>query len=583
MKSNLPPKKKTKQRQHQLFVTPPLFLFLCLFAVASVPRLLSLSAHWSSDESGWLRQSAVFISAIKAGDFSETLVAHHPGVMTMWIAGLRTFFTDLRVDIQNLALARWFIGVVVLSGIGIGSVLLYRLLGFWISVISALFLAYSPLFFAQSRRVHTDALAAIFILLTVLSILLYCQTPQKRRYLIGSGIAFGLACLAKSYALILLLWVPICLVQFRDREGGWRRSFFHALGAVLCFLSCTLLTVIILWPVFWKLTFLMFFLCLLGITVFAYRGLQKETHQRLLLYLLSIVVVGAVGGYMVHIIWRVFDKVAWAITTPHEIEHFFLGRVLHDPGWLFYPLVLCIRSTPLMLPLALGGCFFLWRKRHQEGYARQFRIALGLAAVVLLFIFCLSLTSKKFSRYLLPAFLILEILAAVGFFECLKWGWSYLASRFGSAGTSQKLTVSIVFLLCFVLVQVFPVLRLHPHYGTYYNLCFKFTDITKIITVGEASGLDLAAKYLNGKPDARQLMVQVSPLTAEFFYRYFVGKNYLLNIKWGTVPDYEVVYIRDSQIGWALQEGIYGGELECVIALNGINHVWIYRVQSEKK
>ena len=115
-------------------------------------------------------------------------------------------------------------------------------------------------------------------------------------------------------------------------------------------------------------------------------------------------VVGVGSGYMVRTVWRVFDGVAWAITTPHIVEHFFLGQVLHDPGWLFYPLVLCINTAPLTLPLAFGGCLFLWRKRHQEEYAQQFRIALALVAVVLLFTLCLSLTSKKFSRYLLPAF-----------------------------------------------------------------------------------------------------------------------------------------------------------------------------------
>ena len=45
------------------------------------------------------------------------------------------------------------------------------------------------------------------------------------------------------------------------------------------------------------------------------------------------------------------------------------------------------------------------------------------------------------------------------------------------------------------------------------------------------------------------------------------------------LPHYEVVYIRDSQIGWAPQEGIYKGKLEKIITLNGIEHVWIYRVR----
>ena len=110
--------------------------------------------------------------------------------------------------------------------------LVYRLFGRWVAVIGATFLSFSPLFLAQSRRVHTDALAAVFVLLTVLSLLLYCETPQKRRYLIGSGIAYGLACLAKSNSLILLLWLPICFALFRNREETWRQFFLQGLERV---------------------------------------------------------------------------------------------------------------------------------------------------------------------------------------------------------------------------------------------------------------------------------------------------------------------------------------------------------------
>ena len=377
--------------------TLSLFFGVCLFVVAGVPRLFSLGAHWTSDERGWLDHSTVFMTAVEMGAFSETLVTFHPGVITMWIAALRTFFTEPHISVQGLALARWFIGVALLIGIGVAAWLLYRLFGRWVAVIGAAFLSFSPLFLAQSRRVHTDALASIFVLLAVLALLLYCGIPQKRRYLIGSGIAYGLACLAKSNSLILLLWLPICFALFRNQEETWRQFFLRGLGSTLCFLSCTLLTVFALWPLFWNPIFLMFGLCLLGVTLFAYRELQKGMRQRLTLYLASVGVVGVVSGYMVRTVWRVFDGVAWAITTPHNVEHFFLGQVLYDPGWLFYPLVLCIRTAPLTLPLVFGGCLFLWRKRHGEGYARQFRIALALVTVVLLFTLCLSLTSKKFS------------------------------------------------------------------------------------------------------------------------------------------------------------------------------------------
>ena len=558
--------------------TLSLFFSICLFVAASAPRLFSLGAHWTSDEAGWLDHSTVFMAAVEMGAFSETLVTFHPGVITTWLAALRTFFTEPHISVQGLALARWFIGVGLLIGIGAAAVLLYRLFGRWVAVIGATFLSFSPLFLAQSRRVHTDALAAMFVLLTVLSLLLYCDTPQKRRYLIGSGIAFGLACLAKSYSLILLLWVPICFVLFRNREETWRQFSLRGLGAGLCFLSCTLLTVFALLPIFWNPTFLIFGMCLLAITLLAYRELQKRAYQRLWLYLASVVVVGVASGYMVRTVWRVFDGVAWAITTPHNVEHFFLGQVLYDPGWLFYPLVLCINTTPLTLPLVFGGCLFLWRKRYQEGYARQFRIALALVAVVLLFILCLSMTSKKFSRYLLPAFPIIEILAAVGLFELLKWGYSYIDSRFGSEATPQKLIFSIVTILCLLLIQIVPVLRLHPYYGTYYNLCFKLTDIRKIITVGAGAGYDLAAEYLNGKPDAQALRVQTFPPSAQFFLPYFVGQFLLSNADEAGVPDYEVVHLRESQAGWVPQTGTLNGELEHVITLNGIDYVWIYRI-----
>ena len=421
-------------------------------------------------------------------------------------------------------------------------------------------------------------MAAVFVLLAVLSLLLYCQIPQKRRYLIGSGIAFGLACLAKSYSLILLLWLPICFALFRNREETWRQFFLRGLGAGLCFLSCTLLTVFALWPLFWNLTFLVFGMCLLAVTLLACRELQKEAHGRLILYLASVVVVGAVSGYMVRTVWRVFDGVAWAITTPHNVEHFFLGQVLYDPGWLFYPLVLCIRTTPLTLPLVFAGCFFLWRKRYQEGYARQFRIAVGLVGVVLLFTLCLSLTSKKFSRYLLPAFPILEILAAIGFFEFLKWGYSYINARFGTETNSQKLTFSIATILCLLLIQILPVLRLHPYYGTYYNLCFKLADIRKIITVPAGAGYDLAAKYLNRKPNAQALWVQTFPQGAQFFLPYFTGQIHWADTGDQGIPDYEVVHIRESQAGWVPQTGTLNGELEHVITLNGIDYVWIYKI-----
>ena len=563
--------------QHYVGKTASPFFILCLFSLVCIPWFLSLDAHWSSDEARWLRRSAQFMSAVEKGEFSETLIAYHPGVTTMWIAGLRTFFLDPHVDVPNLARARWFIGIVALAGIGIACLLLYKLFGQWVAFTSFACFAYSPFFLAQTRRVHTDALAAIFILLTVLLFLLYCQNRQHRRYLVFSGVTFGLAVLSKSHALILLPWVLLCLFLFREKQT---RHFSNNITEMLCFLNCTTLTVLVLWPIFWTV---LFGLIALGILVLTIVLLRRPFNER---SSVGVTVAACIGLGLtcisaIQTVWHVFDRINWAVTTPHEVKHFFLGKAVNDPGWLFYPFVLTIKSTPLMLPLALIGCILLWKRRkHSKGTLRQFQTALALVAGVVLFTLCLSVTNKKFSRYLLPVFLMLEILAAIGFVEGLKWGYAALRSRFGTeAAHRYKKSLVVIACLCFFFIQVFPVMALHPYYGTYYNLCWKGTDITKIITVGEASGLDIAANYLNQKPNAHLMWVQVSPLSSQFIRRYFRGRAYRADRPTGMSPHYEVVYIRDSQIGRVPQTGTLNGELEALITLNGIDHVWIYRVR----
>ena len=139
-----------------------LFAIICgLFFTIGALRLLSLDAHWSSDEARWLNRSEQFMSAIKQGEFSEVLVAYHPGVTTMWLAGLRTFWTEPRIDVQNLTHARWFIGIVVWAGIGIACLLLYKLFGQWIALAGFACLATSPSFWhrhAASIQTHSPQL-----------------------------------------------------------------------------------------------------------------------------------------------------------------------------------------------------------------------------------------------------------------------------------------------------------------------------------------------------------------------------------------------------------------------------------------
>ena len=328
----------------------PVFLFfpLSFFVATGLPRFFALDSHWSSDETLWLNRSAHFMSAVKQREFSETLITHHPGVITMWLAGLRTFFIQPRVDIENLAHARWFISIIVWMGLSIACLLIYQLFGEWVALVSFVSLAYSPFFLAQSRRVHTDALATIFILLTMLLFLLYCQNRHRHCYLILSGIAFGVALMSKSYSLILLPWIPLGLFIFREKPA---RNFWAGIAEGICFLNCTALTVLALWPVFWIPIFGFTALCLFGFTCILFHGMKQENCPTEFIIAAAVALV-LVGVMTSRIAWRFFEGVPWAFRTPHEVDHFFLGKVVNDPGWLFYPFVMLVRSTPLMLPRA---------------------------------------------------------------------------------------------------------------------------------------------------------------------------------------------------------------------------------------
>ncbi len=481
--------------------------------------------------------------------------------------------TQARVFI-HLVRSRWLVGIFVLVGIGIACLLVHQLFGRWIALCSFAFLSYSPFFLAQTRRVHTDALATVFILLTVLLFLPYCENRERTRYLLLSGIAFGLAVLSKSYALILCVWIPFCIFLYRKSEDGQDKKSSIQISDLLCFANLTLLTVLVVWPVFWTLQFGIMGVCLLALTFLLYLSIRNGQSPILL------IAIGGVGLFVIGVsavktVWIIIDRVGWAIIMPHEVEHFFLGKAVHDPGGLFYIFALTIKSTPLVLPLVLIGCLLLWKRRdNATDTAKQFRLMLAFVSAVVLFIICFSLISKKFSRYLLPVFPILDILAAVGLVEGIRWCFE----RFRIDATNVKRAFVGVVCLCFLMIQVLPVFALHPYYGTYYNPLWKFADITKITTVGDASGLDIAALYLNQKPNADKMQVQISPLATEYFSYYFHGHAYRADRRTVEKPAYEVVYIRDSQIGRVPQTGTLNGELEKVITLNGIDHVWIYRI-----
>ena len=595
-------------------------IFVTISLLAFLPREFSRDTAWSSDETYWLSNSRDFMLSTLGADFSSTAESYHPGVTTMWLGGI-SLWTKYKgalaaapvlrsqpfLSPSNLARARLTIALITACSVVIAFLLLKKLFGLRIAAFAGIFLAVDPLFLIQSRRLHTDALAAAFLLLAILALFVFVEKLGRRRYLVISAVCFGLACLSKSSALVLVLWFPF-LFAFSAAESNPAVQLARNIHAFLTWICIAFLTFFVCWPALWVYQLpiggvpvsVVAVPCLIGIAIWSGVKLKlltvsadvvtarNATKSGLLIIGIGLAAVAFVA-YKAALPF--VHRIRWALTTEHDVLHYFLGEIAYDPGWLFYPLMLSIKSAPLTLPLAVVGAVLLWRVRKQTKYASTCRMYTLLSVFVVLFTLCMLVCAKKFSRYLLPVFPILDILAAIGLSllidKITALGVAKLQNGKSQASIEKpslfarwhvwKIAGVTVIALVFV-IQAFPVLRLHPYYGTYYNPFWGVPGITRVCTTGDASGLDLAAEYLNQKPKAEDLVVRVSPLSAEFFGYYFKGKSYRRDRNPGiSTPDYEVAYIRDVQIKRVNLDDI-DGSLEHVIRLNNVDYVWIYKL-----
>lgn len=87
----------------QKAITISVFLLL-LVLLTFLPRLLSLSAHWASDEDLWMQRSREFFFALQTRQFADSYITHHPGVTTCWLGSIPIWNTYW----HNASFKSWF-------------------------------------------------------------------------------------------------------------------------------------------------------------------------------------------------------------------------------------------------------------------------------------------------------------------------------------------------------------------------------------------------------------------------------------------------------------------------------------------
>lgn len=399
--------------------------------------------------------------------------------------------------------------------------LLKRLLGFRAAAVAAVLIVLDPFHIALSRVLHIDGAASDFMMLSLLALLL--SLYDRRRLTLLSGALAGLAFLSKSYSLFLLPFAALVLSAFVILRG---RPLWPAIVAFFEWCLAAGVVFFLLWPAMW---------------------------------------VDPVGTAR-----SVLDTAFGYAAAFSATSEFFLGRVVEDAGPLFYPVALAFRTTPLVWLgllafslLAVKACVrlvFHGVRAWREAVAERWFPILILLAYTCLFCLAMSLATKKFDRYMLPAILALDILAAIGL---TRWV------------VRLKQNAAWLLLGVALLVQGGFVLSYHPYYFTYYNpLAGGARLAPRVMPLGWGEGMDLAASYLNSKDNAEELAVATGGIPG--FAPFFKGRIEPLTQRGLTTSDYTILYVSDIQQHSPLFKQFSAQQPEAVIRIHDIDYIWIF-------
>jgi hypothetical protein len=536
-------------------------ILLVIFVAALVPR----AHHAVSRTQVWYRRSDAFIEAVRKGDWGGTYLRYHPGVTTMWVAGLsmatydRATLTRFRPQIEAVArplldlpievrngtrIGVGVAGLAVVISLGIAAVtwLLKKIANWPTAIAGGLFLAWDPAVLSNSKVLHVDALMSTLMLLSALLVLRYLQSPPKRwLYLVASGAAGGLALLTKSPALFLVPYVGLGLALsgagqawhlLRSRRFALlaRLAWRDGLRPALIWLAAAGLVFWAMWPAMW---------------VTPLRAVE-----------------GMLGGILLN--------TQHADATPAPL--YFMGQTVAieaDPGWPFVAVDILTSTTPVTLALSLAALFIFiaWRR---DKTVRANALSLWMMAAFAFFFFVeMSLAAEKQPRYALPSNLGIDVMAAFGLVG-LTARLERLAGR--------KVVAGLVGLA--VALQALITLPAHPHYGTVFNATLGGPRVAAgaLPIMWWGDGLDVMADRLNA--EAPDVLVYVNRRSASLFRQRFVGQTTTTEPERANLLVFDLNSVlrgaSDPEI-WrdAWEEARYR-EPEQVVAFGGETYVWLY-------
>jgi hypothetical protein len=563
--------------------------YIVIGVVALLLRVLDLGGFLTVDETTtWIPNSYRFLRVLQSGTYEATPFMGHPAITTMWLGSagvvLRRLLFDwglLTVETFPLVLALNRLPTALLNGAGVllGYGLLRRMLPPLTAALAALLWATDPFIIAFSRVLHMDAVMGTFATLSLLTACFYWHHSRRMVWLVLSAVCAGLAMLSKMPAgalaplfVVMAVGVAVAGAAGPDdapasNQHSWQRvrvALRPALLRIVVWGLLVVVTIVAFWPTFWTNP------------VRAYEALRYGVEVE--------------GG------------------QPHMMGNFFLGRENPEPGVLFYPVALALRTTPW----TLAGLFLLvpWVasavRRRRNALLLQGEQGSGTPGIdgrdvrmlvlwVLVFMAGMSFFPLKFNRYLVPTFPALNILAAIGLVWGVRWGAKWVAARVAGKlqavrdgdgdgdGDRFAARVAAGVLALVALAAVINAAWYHPYSIVYFNQLLGGPRAgAYAFKVGWGEGIDQVAAWLNKQPDIASV-VTVSRLDTHL-NPYLRDLAFATRSEGGKLPDqsgYIVVYYRHVQWGQdpPPYDRFYQQEIPLlVVNLHGVDYAWVYQV-----
>ncbi len=182
-----------------------------MLATIVLPRITNLNGFITADEPRWQANVAGFTTKLAKKDIGHLLQQPHPGITTQWFGAPGIW----QQSWQGKKLPLIFSQCILLL---FAAYLMGRLWGRKAGYIGALFLALNPFFIAHTRVYAMDSLLAIFLLISLLALLVWNKT-QEKRFLMYAGSAAALAFLSKLPGLMIIPFAGMAIFFFAKNLG----------------------------------------------------------------------------------------------------------------------------------------------------------------------------------------------------------------------------------------------------------------------------------------------------------------------------------------------------------------------------